>query len=98
MKSLGYKNYSECIEALKGCYPALDVFIEPLEDIKGITSDQIHEDSWAEISSQDLNICLESIKDLLYAIYVQPAVLQERRNKILDMKQKAFDKDEKKNK
>lgn len=97
LKSL-YGDYSKCIKALKGYYPNLETFIEPLEDIKGITSDQIHEDSWAEISSQDLNICLESIKELLYAIYVQPAVLQERRNKICNMRQKASDKDEKKNK
>ncbi len=92
LRQLGYEHYSDCTKALKEYYPTLKIFIEPLEDITGITSDQLHEDSWSEISSQDLNICLESIKDLLYEIYVQPQILQERRDKISQMRQKASSK------
>ena len=97
LKQLGYEHYSDCIKELKEYYPTLKIFIEPLEDITGITSDQVHEDSWSEISSQDLNICLESIKDLLYEIYVQPKILQERRDKISQMRQKASSKKGKNN-
>lgn len=95
LKDLGYEHYSDCIAALKEYHPELNVFIEPLEDITGITSDQVHEDSWAKLSSNDLNICLASIRDLLDQIYVQPALLQERRNKICEMRNKAKNKIEK---
>lgn len=89
LKNLGYEHYSDCIKALKEYHPSLDVFIEPLSDITGITSEQVHEASWGEISVNDLSICLEAVKELLYQIYVYPAVLQERRNKINQMKNKA---------
>lgn len=92
LKELGYEHYSDCIAAMKKYYPSLDVFIEPLSDITGITSDQVHENSWSEISSKDFNVCLEAIKDLLNEIYVQPAILQERRDKISQMKQDALKK------
>ncbi|MBP5534952.1 MAG: hypothetical protein J6Y03_05580 [Alphaproteobacteria bacterium] len=89
IKDLGYEHYSDCIKALKEYHPNLSVFIAPLEGITGITSDQVHEDSWAEISSQDLGICLEAMRDLLNQIYVQPAILKERENKIREMSKKA---------
>lgn len=89
LKNLGYEHYSDCIKDLKEYHPNLDVFIEPLSDITGITSEQVHEASWEEISAQDLSVCLESVKELLYQIYVHPAVLQERRNKIKQMKNKS---------
>ncbi len=92
LNELGYEHYSDCIKALKEYHPELKTFIEPLEDITGITSDQVHEDSWAELSAEDLNICLESVRDLLDQIYVQPAILQERRNKICAMRNKAKNK------
>lgn len=95
LNKLGYEHYSDCIKALKEYHPELKTFIEPLEDITGITSDQVHEDSWAELSAEDLNICLESVRDLLDQIYVQPAILQERRNKIYEMRNKAKNKTEK---
>ena len=95
LEELGYKHYADCIKALKEYHPELKTFIEPLEDITGITSDQVHEDSWAELSAEDLNICLESVRDLLDQIYVQPAILQERRNKIYEMRNKAKNKTEK---
>lgn len=95
LNELGYEHYSDCIKALKEYHPELKTFIEPLEDITGITSDQVHEDSWAELSAEDLNICLASIRDLLDEIYVQPAILQERRNKICAMRNKAKNKTEK---
>ncbi|MGN0919272.1 MAG: hypothetical protein ACI4OR_00715 [Alphaproteobacteria bacterium] len=95
IKDLGYNHYSDCIKALKEYHPTLKIFIEPLEDITGITSDQVHEDSWSEMSPQDLDICLESIKDLLYEIYVQPAILQDRRDKICQLRKKASSKGKK---
>lgn len=90
LKDLGYEHYSDCIKDFKECYPHLTVFIEPLEDITGITSDQVHENSWDEISSKDIEICLVSIKDLLDELYVQPAILKERREAILKMKEQAL--------
>ena len=92
LKDLGYEHYSDCIKAFKECCPDLTEFIEPLEDITGITSDQVHENSWDEISSKDIEICLASIKDLLEELYVQPALLKERREAILKMKEEALHK------
>lgn len=92
LKDLGYEHYSDCIKALKEYHPTLEIFIEPLEDITGITSDQVHEASWSEISSDDITICLASIKDLLNEIYVHPAILKERRDNIIKMKEKALHK------
>lgn len=90
LKDLGYEHYSDCIKDFKEYHPNLTVFIEPLEDITGITSDQVHENSWDEISSKDIEICLVSIKDLLDELYVQPAILKERRDAILKMKEEAL--------
>lgn len=90
LKDLGYEHYSDCIKDFKEYHPNLAVFIEPLEDITGITSDQVHENSWDEISSKDIEICLVSIKDLLDELYVQPAILKERRDAILKMKAEAL--------
>lgn len=92
LKDLGYEHYSDCIKAFKEYCPDLTVFIEPLEDITGITSDQVHENSWDEISSKDIEICLVSIKDLLDELYVQPALLKERREAIFKMKEEALHK------
>ncbi len=89
---MGCNNYGECIKELKDHYISLDVFFEPLADITGIMSDQVHENSWKEMNAKDLNICLESIKDLLYELYVQPEILKERRDKISQMRAKAVNK------
>lgn len=86
LRSLGYEHYSDCIQALKEYHPDLEILIAPLSDITGITSEQVHENSWEEISSRDLSVCLETIKELLYAIYVHPAVLKERIARISQMK------------
>ena len=37
LKDLGYEHYSDCIKDFKEYHPNLTVFIEPLEDITGIT-------------------------------------------------------------
>ncbi len=92
LKELGYNNYDECIERLKQEYKNLDLFFETIDSIKGITSDQVHEDSWEEMNSSDLDMFLFVIKELLNELYVKPEEMEEKRKQILERKNKVLSK------
>ena len=79
IEDMGYKDYGNCISEMRSNYPKLDVYWDILSGIKGITSDQVHEESWGEISAKDIHLYLSALSDLLIEIYVQPDILEEKR-------------------
>ncbi len=86
IKDLGYKHYSDCIKDLKSMFPLIDpIYFSSLESITGITSDQVHEDSWEELDTQTLNILILAVRDLLNEIYVKPKEREENAKKIAAM-------------
>lgn len=90
LKELGHEHYNDCIGILKKNYPHLEVFFLPIESITGITSDQVHEESWKELSSNDLDICFAVMSDILDQVYVQPCILEDRKSEIEKMKAKSL--------
>ena len=78
IEEMGYKNYDECITEIKEAFPKLNTYFEILSQIKGITSDQIHEESWGEMSSEQLSLYLRVLETLMNEVYVQPAIQNER--------------------
>ena len=83
IRELGYAHYSECIETLKKHFTFIDpIYFSNLADITGITSDQVHEDSWGEMDSNTLEILLLTVRDLLNEVYVKPKEREERAKEI----------------
>lgn len=96
IEDMGYRDYGDCISEMRSNYPKVDIYWDILSGIKGITSDKIHEESWGEISTKDIRLYLSAISDLLIEIYVQPAVLEEKRKKITEQYKSIKQKQEKK--
>lgn len=78
IEEMGYKNYDECIAEIKEAFPKLNMYFDILSQIKGITSDQMHEESWGELSSEQLSLYLRVLETLMNEVYVQPAIQNER--------------------
>jgi hypothetical protein len=82
------KNYNERIKELKSKHKDTDTSLfDILGRIQDMTSDKIHEQSWDEWDSSKLKLIIETLKTVLYDIYVIPAIKKERSNEIkkLDM-------------
>jgi len=81
------KGYEEKIKSLKPKYPntAPELF-DTLAHIQGMTSDKIHEQSWPKWDSNNLKLMLETLKAVLYEIYVLPEEKKARSLNILKLK------------
>jgi len=87
-------DYESRIKSLKQKYPAIDSnLFDILAHIQGMTSDKIHEQSWPHWDSDNLKFLLETLKAVLYEIYVLPNEKAERFTKIQQLKQKVKAKD-----
>jgi len=83
-------NYEDKIKSLKSKYPNSDpVPYNILSHIQEMTSDKIHEQSWDEWDSDNLHLIIETLKNVLYEIYVLPREKDERAKKIKDLHQKS---------
>lgn len=73
-------DYESKIKNLKTKHPAIDpTLIDVLAHIQDMTSDKIHEQSWDEWDSSSLKLIIETLKSILYEIYVEP---QERKGRV----------------
>jgi hypothetical protein len=80
-------NYDEKIKELKAKYKDTDpTLFEILGHIQDMTSDKVHEQSWNEWDSKNLTLIIETLKAVLYDIYVIPAIKAERSIAILKLK------------
>lgn len=86
-------HYEEKIKSLKSKYPNSDpVLYDVLSHIQEITSDKIHEQSWDKWDSKNLHLIIETLKNVLYEIYVIPKEREERANKIKTLRQQSITK------
>jgi transcription elongation factor Elf1 len=80
-------DYESQIKLLKQKYPAVDASLfDILAHIQGMTSDKVHEQSWPHWDSDKLKFLSETLKAVLYEIYVLPKEKAERFTKIQELK------------
>jgi len=72
-------NYKDRIKNLKAKYPNIDPeLFDILCHIKDMTSDKIHEQSWDKWDSKHIQLFIESLKQILKEIYVDPDEKKKR--------------------
>lgn len=81
-------NYESRIKFLKQKYPNSDPSLfDILGHIQDMTSDKIHEQSWDKWDSPNLKLIIETLKTVLYDIYVIPEIKKERSLNIQRLKE-----------
>lgn len=72
-------DYESRIKYLKKKHPESDPsYFDTLAHIQDMTSDKIHEQSWDKWDSHYLKLIIETLKTILYDIYVSPELKKER--------------------
>ena len=88
--------YEDRIKALKSKYLSIDPeLFDILGHIQQMTSDKVHEQSWDKWDSQTLKLIIETLKAVLYEMYVLPDVKKHRKNSILQLREQALGKEHK---
>ncbi|MDP2719970.1 MAG: hypothetical protein Q8P44_09130 [Dehalococcoidia bacterium] len=83
------EDYESRIKSLKKKYPGSDpMYFDTLSQIQQVTSDKIHEQSWDKWDSQKLKFIIETLKAVLYEIYVLPKIKEERATEIKKLQEK----------
>ena len=86
-------SYEDRIKFLKEHYTAIDVeLFDVLSHIQQMTSDKVHEQSWDKWDSQTLKLIIETLKTVLYEIYVLPDEKNQRKNAIHRLREQALGK------
>lgn len=82
-------NYQSRIKFLKKKYPNTDPSLfDILGHIQDMTSDKIHEQSWDAWDSKHLKLIIETLKTVLYDIYVVPEIKKERLREVQKLQQR----------
>jgi len=82
-------DYESKIKFLKKKYKNIDgELFDILCHIKDMTSEKVHEQSWDEWDSEHIKLFVETIKTILYEIYVLPDEQRSRSSRISDLLQK----------
>lgn len=80
------KDYTTKIKSLKGKYSTLDDrYVDILSAIQGITSDQVHEQSYEDFDIQHVKGYIEVLKEVFNQIYVIPNELTSTHSRISSM-------------
>ena len=75
--------YKDKIKELKSKYLKIDeMYFDILGTIQGITSDQVHENSYEQYDSSHAKALLELLQELLIEIYVLPEELKNKKTNI----------------
>jgi hypothetical protein len=81
------EDYEGKIKFLKKKYPESDPnLFDILSHIQDMTSDKIHEQSWDRWDSKYLKLIIETLKTVLYDIYVIPKIKADRSKLIQEMR------------
>lgn len=87
LKGAAGDNYEDRIKSLKSVLPEVDpAFFDTLLTIQQLTSTKVHEGSYDGWESKHLRAILSSLAEVLHEIYVVPALREERRKRVLDLK------------
>lgn len=93
LEKIDSDTYVKKIKYLKKKYPDTDPSLfDILSHIQQMTSDKIHEQSWDKWDSKYLGLIIETLKTVLYDIYVLPQIKKERSNFIQQLKKNVFNK------
>ena len=93
LEKAGEGDYESRIKSLKDKHPDSDPSLyDILSHIQDMTSDKIHEQSWNEWDSDNLKLIIETLKTVLYDIYVVPELKKARSNLVQQLLQKVRDK------
>ena len=83
------KDYESKIKFLKSKYSQIDPeLFDILSQIKDLTSDKIHEQSWDKWDSSYLRLIIETLKIILHEIYVEPQIKIDRLKTIRCLREK----------
>jgi len=75
------------IKVLKEIHPEVEpAFFDKLLTIQQVTSSKVHENSYDGWEAKHLRIILASLSEALHEIYVVPALREDRRKAIIDLK------------
>ena len=81
------ENYDERIKSLKSVRPEIDpTFFDTLLTIQQVTSTKVHEESYDGWESKHLQLILNTLSEVLNELYVIPAIREEKRKAILELK------------
>lgn len=75
-------NYDEKIKSIKGNWAHLSDYLDVLKGIKGVVSDQVHEDSFEAFSSDEIKYYVDVLEEIFREVYVIPKERQDRKNAI----------------
>ena len=82
-------DYETKIKSLKKRYPDVDSdYFDVLCHIKDMTSDKVHEQSWDQWDSTHLKLFIETLKNILFEVYVLPQEKKERSTSIRGLLEK----------
>jgi hypothetical protein len=82
------QDYESKIKYLKKKYPNSDPgLFDIMAHIQDMTSNKIHEQSWDKWDSPNLKLIIETLKTVLYDIYVIPEIKKERSLKIQQLQE-----------
>ena len=88
------ENYDERIRSLKEVRGNVDpTYFDTLITIQEMTSSKVHEQAYDRWESKHLRLILSVLTEILYEMYVIPAVKKEKRSQILDLNQKVIPND-----
>ncbi len=86
-------DYEDRIKSLKDKYQSIDPeLFDVLGHIQQMTSNKVHEQSWDKWDAPNLRVIIETLKEVLYEIYVLPDEKKQRKNKIQQLRQEALGK------
>ena len=79
-------NYEDKIKSLKAKYKDTDeALFDILSHIQDMTSDKVHEQSWPKWNAKNLKLIIETLKTVLFDIYVLPKIKSERSHNVLQL-------------
>ena len=85
--------YEDRIKSLKSQYSSIDPeLFDILGHIQQMTSDKVHEQSWDKWDAWTLKLIIETLKAILYEIYVLPDEKKQRKNSIQQLREQALSK------
>jgi len=83
------RDYEDKIKFLKHKYTSIDPeLFDILAAVQDMTSDKIHEQSWDMWDSDNLKLIIETLKTILYEIYVTPKIKKERLDTVRQLREK----------
>lgn len=76
-------NYDKKIKSIKKNWPQIEDYLDVLKGIKGITSDQVHEDSFSSFSSDEAKSYIAILEEIFREVFVIPEERKRKKESIM---------------